>query len=313
MINRVRYRVRHVTRYSYEAEVMISQQLLHLVPRPAPYQRCLEHAVEVIPAGHRSDGVDAFGNPLVRLEIDVPHTSLTVTSRMQVDVYARPRLPANESLAWERVVEEFRYRAVPPARELLEAARFRHESAHVRIKRVFADYAAPCLTPGRPLADAALALMHQIHRDFSYAPGTTEIGTPLAEVLEQRRGVCQDFAHVMIACLRAHGLAARYVSGYVRGVATPSDAPAVPTPVGAGASHAWISVWAPPFGWIDLDPTNDKPAGLDHVAIAWGRDFADVSPLRGTILGGGRHELQVQVDVEPIEVDDDPCDVERVA
>jgi transglutaminase-like putative cysteine protease len=299
---RVRYRLRHVTRYAYAAEVMLSQQLLHLVPRPVPYQRCLDHSIEVVPAGHRVDATDAFGNPIVRLEIGVPHTSLTVTSRMDVDVYARPRLPAHESLPWERVADEFHYRAVPPGRDLLEAARFRHESPHVHIKREFAEFATDCFPAGRPLLAAAEALMHKIHAEFRYEPGTTTIGTSVTEVLRERRGVCQDFAHVMIACLRSRGLPARYVSGYVRGVSLQEDGD--PAPVGGGASHAWVSVWAPPFGWVDLDPTNDKPAGLDHVAIAWGRDFADVSPLRGTILGGGHHTLEVEVTVERIPVAD---------
>ena len=298
----VRYRLQHVTRYAYAAEVMISQHLLHLVPRPAPYQRCLDHSIEVTPAGHRVDGTDAFGNPIVRLEIDVTHTSLTVTSRMEVDVHARPRLPASESLPWERVADGFRYRAVPPGRDLLDAGRFRYESPHVHIKREYAEFAADCFAPGRPLLAAAEALMHKIHAEFRYEPGTTTIGTSVAEVLQERRGVCQDFAHVMIACLRSRGLAARYVSGYVRGVSSSDEGDSAP--VGAGASHAWVSVWVPPFGWVDLDPTNDKPAGLDHVAIAWGRDFADVSPLRGTILGGGHHTLEVEVTVERIAIAD---------
>ncbi len=178
----VRYRLQHVTRYAYAAEVMISQHLLHLVPRPAPYQRCLDHSIEVTPAGHRVDGTDAFGNPIVRLEIDVPHTSLTVTSRMEVDVHARPRLPASESLPWERVADGFRYRAVPPGRDLLDAGRFRYESPHVHIKREYAEFAADCFAPGRPLLAAAEALMHKIHAEFRYEPGTTTIGTSVAEV-----------------------------------------------------------------------------------------------------------------------------------
>jgi transglutaminase-like putative cysteine protease len=192
------------------------------------------------------------------------------------------------------VREALCYRAdAPPSREQLEAAAFRHESPYVRIKRAFADYAVDCFAPGRPLLACTDALSAKLHRELRYAPGETAIGTPLLEVLEHRRGVCQDFAHLMIACLRSRGLAARYVSGYVRRLAR-RDAVAA---AGDGASHAWVAVYSPPFGWVELDPTNDTRVASDHVAVAWGRDFGDVSPLRGVILGGGSHELSVRVAV----------------
>jgi transglutaminase-like putative cysteine protease len=151
---------------------------------------------------------------------------------------------------------------------------------------MFTEYAADCFAPARPILACAEALMTKLHRELKYAPGETTVATPPTEVLRLRRGVCQDFAHLMIACLRSRGLPARYVSGYVRSL------------VGAGASHAWVSVYAPPFGWVDLDPTNDKLAGIEHIAVAWGRDFGDVSPLRGMILGGGAHQVSVNVTVE---------------
>jgi transglutaminase-like putative cysteine protease len=168
------------------------------------------------------------------------------------------------------------------------------ESSYVRVKQTFSDYAADCFGAGRPLLAGAESLMHKMHRDFSYEPGTTNISTSAIEAFAARRGVCQDFAHIMLACLRSRGLAARYVSGYLRTAPPGSDA----SLLGADASHAWVSVFCPPFGWIDLDPTNDVRVGTDHIVIAWGRDFGDVSPLRGVIVGGGRHRLSVRVSVQ---------------
>jgi transglutaminase-like putative cysteine protease len=329
----VRYRVRHETTYTYGAEVVHSHQLLHLVPRPSPYQRCLHHAIAIEPATFsRRDGVDAFGNPVTRVEFEETHRRLDVVAQMEVEVRARPAHRAADSMPWEQVRQALSYAGRGPSPEVLEAARFRHESPYVRVKKLFEDYGAGCFAAGRPLLDCVLALMHQIHGEFTYAPGETEIATPLIEVLETRRGVCQDYAQLMIACLRARGLSARYVSGYIR--LTRSEPEADPSPVdraatqtqkqtsgqeqrqttanpektaapveewvGAGQSHAWVSVYVPPFGWVDLDPTNGVRVGTDHITVAWGRDFGDVSPLRGVILGGGSHQLSVTVLVEPL-------------
>jgi transglutaminase-like putative cysteine protease len=300
----MRYHVRHATRYSYGTDVVHSHQLLHLVPRPAPYQACLEHALTVSPLTYRRrDDTDAFGNPVSRIEIDHPHRALEVTTDMEVEVHARPALPVAESMPWERVAARLAYGGHWPARNDLEASRFRYESTYVRVKRAFTDYAEECFPDGRPILAGAEALMEKLHDDFRYAPGETAIATPLTEVLAGRRGVCQDFAHIMIACLRSRGLAARYVSGYVRMLerreAAEPGTPAEATEAlrGGAASHAWISVYSPPFGWVELDPTNDVRVGTDHIAVAWGRDFGDVSPLRGVILGGGSHELSVDVSV----------------
>jgi transglutaminase-like putative cysteine protease len=307
----VRYHIRHQTLYRYGADVVHSHQLLHLVPRPAPYQQCLEHTLQITPASHeRRDQVDVFGNPMTCIELEHPHRRLEVIADMEVQVYARPVLLAGDSAPWETVRDALAYRAhAPPSREQLEAARFRQESPYVRIKQAFTDYAADCFVAGRPVLACADALTGKLNREFRYAPGETAISTPLLEVLRHRRGVCQDFAHVMIACLRSRGLAARYVSGYVRRLHRPAEAPAAKAVTTAkavpatgeagadGASHAWVAVYAPPFGWVELDPTNDTRVAGDHVAVAWGRDFGDVSPLRGVILGGGTHELSVSVAV----------------
>jgi transglutaminase-like putative cysteine protease len=293
-----RYRVRHETAYSYAADVVHSHHLLHLVPRPANYQECLEHEIAITPAGHRRvDGFDAFGNPLIRLELAQPHRVLKVVSTMEIEVYPRPAVSPESSEPWERVAEQFAYRGAWPSREQLEAARFRHESPHVRVKQAFTDYSAECFKAGAPLLACAQALTAKLHADIRYAPGETSIGTASTELLETRRGVCQDFAHLMISCLRSRGLPARYVSGYLR-----TNSPETEDKlVGDGASHAWVAVWSPPYGWMEFDPTNGCFAGLDHIAVAWGRDFGDVSPLRGVILGGADHKLAVTVLVEPVE------------
>jgi transglutaminase-like putative cysteine protease len=296
----VHYRIRHETVYEYQSEVAHAHHLLHLVPRPAPFQRCLEHAVTISPGVFsRREEVDALGNPVTRVEITQTHRQLSVTSEMQVEVHLRPALRAADSYPWEQCRAGLEFDGVAPSREVLEARRFRHESPHVRIKQQFLDYSADAFPAQRPLLEGALALMERLHADITYAPGETSVATPTTEVLGRRRGVCQDFAHLMIACLRSRGLAARYVSGYLHNRSSGGDA-LRPRLVGYDASHAWVAVYVPPFGWVELDPTNGCHVGIDHVAIAWGRDFGDVSPLRGVIIGGGRHELAVRVAVVPV-------------
>ena len=293
-----RYHVRHDTLYRYGAEVRHSQQLFHLVPRPSAYQQCLEHTLHLVPEPtYRSQSLDAFGNPVTRVEFEAPHRELRVTSELQVEVYGRPAVPADASHAWERVAGALAYHGPRPGQTDLEVCRFRFESPYVRVQHAFTDFGAACFAAGRPVLSCASDLMHTLYRELRYAPGQTSVATPLTEVLAKRHGVCQDFAHLMIACLRSRGLAARYVSGYVR-VPTGDEAQGAPLR-GAGASHAWVAVYSPPFGWIELDPTNDCWVGSEHVAVAWGRDFGDVSPVRGIILGGGSHELAVDVTVEP--------------
>lgn len=326
-----RYRIRHVTQYSYGSDVVHSHQLLHLVPRPVGYQQCFEHTIDISPAAYRRrDEVDAFGNPVTWIEIECPHAHLDVAAEMEMQVYSRPPVHGADTLPWEEVASGLAYQGRALARESLDAARFRHESPYVRVKKMFTDYAQDCFAADRPILECAEDLMTKLNQSFEYAPGETTVATPVTEVLQKQRGVCQDFAHLMIACLRSRGLAARYVSGYVRmreqrrpigqlrlqfdpedaaedtrpaADPAPPDSPDPEDPpnlVGGGASHAWVSVFCPPFGWIDLDPTNDTYVGTDHVAIAWGRDFGDVSPLRGVILGGGTHRLSVHVAVEPL-------------
>jgi transglutaminase-like putative cysteine protease len=294
-----KYRIRHETSYKYAADVVHSHHLLHLVPRPAPYQECLEHELRITPDAHRRvNEFDAFGNPMIRVELATPHRELNVVSSMEIEVHHRPVLPVSTTESWEKVRDSFAYHGAWPSRDQLDASRFRHESPHVRLKQSFTDYSAECFPAGEPLLSCAEKLTTKLHRDIKYAPGETTISTAVTEVLEKRLGVCQDFAHLMISCLRSRGLPARYVSGYLR-----TNSPGTKEGeklVGDAASHAWVSVWSPPYGWVEFDPTNGCFAGLDHIAVAWGRDFGDVSPLRGVILGGADHQLAVTVLVEPL-------------
>jgi transglutaminase-like putative cysteine protease len=292
----VRYRVRHETVYKYGGNVAHSHQLLHLTPRNCASQTCHRSHITLVPLPSTlREDVDSFGNHVTRLEYDSPHDRLEVLAEVHVEVRPVAAAVAADSDPWEGVRGALDFSGQPMDEVLLDACRFRMESSYVRIKQTFGDYAADCLTPDAPLLVAAESLMHKIHGEFKYAPGTTNIRTSAVEAFEARRGVCQDFAHIMIACLRARGLAARYVSGYLRTTPPPgADA----SYVGADASHAWVSVFCPPFGWVDLDPTNDVRVACGHIVIAWGRDFGDVSPLRGVIVGGGRHRLSVRVSVQ---------------
>jgi transglutaminase-like putative cysteine protease len=296
MSDTMRYRVRHETVYHYGGNVAHSHQLLHLSPRDSATQRCHSRSITLEPQpSSLGEALDAFGNLATRLEYDLPHDRLEVLAELGVEVARPPQAPDIATQPWEEVRDALTYCGRPMSAEYLDACRFRMESSYAKLKQAFTDYGADCFAAGSPLLVGALTLMHKLHREFTYAPGSTNIRTSAVEAFEARRGVCQDFAHVMIACLRSQGLAARYVSGYLRTAAPPGADAAW---VGADASHAWVSVFCPPLGWIDLDPTNDLRVGTDHIVIAWGRDFGDVSPLRGVIIGGGQHRLSVRVSVQ---------------
>ncbi|MFO1496336.1 MAG: transglutaminase family protein [Lysobacterales bacterium] len=292
----VHYRVTHDTHYEYALPVSLSQQLLHLAPRPQPLQQCLDWQLHCEPAPTRQVAEwDAFGNPVTRLEFDRPHRRLSVRSQMRVAITPRAPLDPAASPSWEQVRERWRYQAgQAPDQALLEASQFRFQSPYVPVSTPFGDYAADCFTPERPLLAAAMALMQKIHREFRFDASATQIATPLPEVLARRRGVCQDYAHLMIACLRALALPARYLSGYLLTLPPPGR----PRLIGADASHAWVAVYCPQQGWVAFDPTNNVIPDTQHILLGWGRDFGDVSPLRGVILGGGAHQPHVAVTVE---------------
>lgn len=291
------YQIIHDTRYCYDSPVSLAKQLAHLWPRSCAWQVCHEQALLVSPEpSRRTDELDVFGNPLTRLAFERPHHELRVGARLHVEVL--PRMPHAFELspAWELTRDALCYSGRPVASDVLQACRYRFESPYVRLKKSFVAFSASCFAPGRPMVQGAQALMEKIFSEFTFDATATQVATPLIEVLENRRGVCQDFAHLMLACLRSRGVAARYVSGYLLTQPPPGQA----RMIGADASHAWVSVFCPVLGWVDFDPTNNVQPGLEHITLAWGRDFSDVSPLRGVILGGGGHDPEVRVTVLPI-------------
>ncbi len=301
-----RYEILHDTRYRYDSAVALSQQIAHLRPRACAGQRTLAHRLEIAPVpARRSERSDFFGNPVTAFALHAPHTELVVRalSRLRVDPPAWPEPAA--SPPWEAARDHLRDGLsghAPLRAEARDAGQYRFASPFVALgdeAAQYADFALHSFTPGRPVLEALLALSARIHADFRFDPAATCIATPVAEVFAARRGVCQDFSHLMIACLRALGLAARYVSGYL----LTEPPPGQPRLIGADASHAWVALWCPGLGWIDIDPTNDLQPGSGHITLAWGRDYGDVCPLRGVILGGGGHCVEVAVTVTPVEDD----------
>lgn len=296
------YRIEHDTRYVYESTVATSQHVAWLEPRRLARQVTHTYALAIDPAPlHVVRRIDYFGNVVHQFELLRPHLEMRVVSQGIVDVRHSDPASGTDGPAWEDVARRLRH---PVLAEERAAAELTFESPQVTIDRGIASFADSCFPPGRPLIDAALALMHRIHDEFTFDPAATTPTTPVSKVLADRRGVCQDFAHLQIACLRAMGLAARYVSGYL----LTDPPPGLPRLVGADASHAWLSVFCPVNGWVDLDPTNDVRVGERHVTVAWGRDYSDVTPLRGVLLGGAEHQLYVGVSVIPV---DDPSELSR--
>ena len=292
------FRVEHYTAYRYSEPVMLSHQQLHLTPRTLDYQPIQAHEVVIKPAPTlQRELIDAFGNPLIEIAIEAAHTSLDIIAKSTVAVMERPVLDPQKTAAWETVRDTLAYRAAwHPEPAILDATQFLFESPYARVKRTLRAYAGDCFEPGRPILAAATALMAKIHGEFKFDAAATNVTTPVMKFFEQKRGVCQDFTHLMISCLRSTGLAARYVSGYL----LTRPAPGKPRRVGADVSHAWVSLFVPGDGWIDLDPTNNIMPSLEHITLGWGRDFSDVTPLRGVINGGGEQTLEVKVTVEPL-------------
>ncbi|HEX4599236.1 MAG TPA: transglutaminase family protein [Burkholderiaceae bacterium] len=284
--------ISHVTEYQYSSRVELGHHVAHLTPRDDDHQsveRC-ELKIDPAPNELRSD-TDAFGNVRSYFSIYAAHERLRVEALSRLRVRARGAgLDPQASPDWESVRDSLHYQA---GRPYLPASEFVFASSYVPRDRELARYALASFAPGLPLTEAAIELMHRVHADFRYRPASTEIATPLLQAFRERTGVCQDFSHVMIGCLRSIGLSARYVSGYL----APASAPGQARPVGAEASHAWVSVFCPVLGWVDLDATNDVIPGRNHVTVAIGRDYGDVAPLRGVIRGGGEHELSVAVRV----------------
>jgi len=279
----------HTTRYLYSDVVSTCHSEAHLTPRPCPGQAVLDYDLIIDPVpDYSASRTDYFGNPVTMFSISQPHRELTITSRCAVDLTLSSTPDLQLSPPWEEVRQQVRGRKLSDS---FEASQFVFESPLVTRGRDFASYGAPSFVAGRPILEAANDLSRRIFEEFQYDQRATTVSTPVDEVLQSRHGVCQDFAHLMIACLRSLELPARYVSGYLR-----SDA----NLTGAEASHAWVSVWCPVLGWQAFDPTNNTMPGGRHVTLAWGRDYSDVTPVKGVALGGGEHVISVSVDVSPI-------------
>jgi transglutaminase-like putative cysteine protease len=288
---RARYRVRHDTIYRYSSLVSSCYQLTHLKPRQTPWQSVLEHHIEVLPGPEEAgNGKDYFGNDVYRFAVQSPHDQLMVRSESLVDVLSH--LPLDSDIPWEASCAG---RGLDPGMVDLDLAQYRAASPMVPLLEESRTYAQSSFAPKRRWLDAMLDLTRRIHADFQYDPETTTITTQVFEVLRSRQGVCQDFAHLMCSCLRSLGIPARYVSGYVLNRAADGAGLA-----GADASHAWAAAHCPTLGWVAFDPTNGKLADLEFVTLGWGREFFDVTPIRGVVLGSSTQELSVAVQVEPL-------------
>jgi transglutaminase-like putative cysteine protease len=280
------YDVVHMTAYDYADTVSVSHHVARLSPRALPHQVCLSHQLQIEPApAVTTKHVDYFGNLTTFFAMQGAHARLTVRARSRVAVRPALAVSAADTPPWERACD----RATLP----LDAIDCAFDAASSRASAELAAYTRQSFPPGRPLMEAVVELTRRVHEDFRFDPRATTVATPLMEVFRSRRGVCQDFARVEIACLRSLGLPAHYVSGYLETMPPPGR----PRLIGADASHAWLAVYCPGKGWIDVDPTNNVLPSSTHVTLAWGRDYGDVSPIRGVILGGGEHSLRVQVDV----------------
>ncbi len=303
MTNRSHYRIRHRTLYEYSEAVAICQNQLRMMPRPIS-TRVFEvelHWVQVkiLPEPeHFQEHVDYYGNRVLSFSIESPHRKLKVELESQVTVTEHEPVSKIDSPPWREVAEAIDGRF---DRDWLATQEFLFNSPRIVRGKKFADYARKSFPEGRPIVEAAIDLTRRIHEDFKYDTTATDVSSTTEQAFELRAGVCQDFAHVQIACLRSLGLPARYVSGYLR--TTPP--PGKPRLEGADESHAWISLYAgDEIGWVDFDPTNARPMDINHIPICLGRDYNDVSPMRGVVLGGGKTKLTVRVDVKPMtEVD----------
>jgi transglutaminase-like putative cysteine protease len=281
-------RATHTTTYKYSQPASLCHSEVYLAPRSTDHQRPLSHELKIHPEPDSCAArKDYYGNAVTYFAIDEPHQKLSITSTSVVDLEAAQPIHPRLTPSWEQVRDTVTRHETA---DIFDALQFVFESPRIAIGPAFAAYAAPSFGPGRPLLEGVIDLCHRIHREFKYDQRATTVSTPVGAVLSSRRGVCQDFAHIMIAGLRSLRLPARYVSGYLR---SGGDS------VGGEASHAWVSAFCPGFGWLDIDPTNDLIPSGGHVTIAWGRDYSDVSPVKGVALGGGEQTIVVSVEVVP--------------
>lgn len=290
------YKITHTTTYAYSSPVSVCHNLLMLTPREGARVKAHAHRLLIRPTPTTSNRrTDAFGNYVHCFSIEEPHRRLSVTATSRVTVESDSIPPSETDPAWEAVRDEVIERTAPG---WLEGARYRFDSPRITRDAAFADFARPAFEPGKPAIQSVLDLTALIHREFAYDQTATHVHTKTEDVLRDRRGVCQDFAHVQLACLRSLGIPARYVSGYLRTVTAPGQQRLV----GADQSHAWVSVYCgETIGWQEFDPTNNCQCDADHVPLGWGRDYGDVVPFRGVFTGGGEHALTVSVDVRELD------------
>jgi transglutaminase-like putative cysteine protease len=289
----MRYQVRHSTTYKYQSRVTHCYNLANLIPRNTTRQECINSRITVTPnAVHSSKRTDYFGNQSYHFEIQTSHQELCITAESEVIVKdTTPDLNLDFGISYADTLTHLRAAA---SNEAIHAREFCLDSPMVKASEELAEYARPSFSLSRPLNSCVSELTSRIFNDFTYTPGFTTIATPLSEVMEHKRGVCQDFAHLQIGCLRAMGIPAKYVSGYMETLPPPGQEKLV----GADATHAWIAYFSPEEGWVEFDPTNDVRAGTQHIVTAEGRDYYDVTPLKGVIFGGGKNPtLEVSVDV----------------
>ncbi|MDB6001798.1 MAG: hypothetical protein JWP52_3497 [Rhizobacter sp.] len=290
-----RYLVEHETRYRYSAPVAQSWQLARLTPRSLPWQQLLTYSLSIDPPpDEQHESTDSFGNAITHFSLHGAHRKLRVRMHCTVDVGERVEPDASAGQPWESVRDAV---LDHPGLDDLRPARLCEPTALVPLSEAAVAYSRKAFVSGEDWLAAVIGLMHQIHADFEFDPDATTVSTSVDEVLEQRRGVCQDFAHLMLACLRGHGLPARYVSGDL----LTEPPPGSPRLMGADASHAWVAAYSPQHGWVEFDPTNDTLADSRYITLAWGADFADVCPVRGVILGSGDQALSVGVSVVPVD------------
>jgi transglutaminase-like putative cysteine protease len=290
----IRYRVVHETVYSYSSQVSSSRQVAHLTPRGTSWQQLISHRLTIDPAAsERSEGTDYFGNQYTSFFVEEPHSTLTVRAESEVLVASQGVAADTDSPPWEESVVE--RGAWGPGIDL-EAEQYRVPSPAIPLLPKARAYALPSFARGRPWLDALMDLTTRIKKEFIYDPEATTVETGVFKVLDERRGVCQDYAHLMLSSLRALGIAARYVSGYVLNQPR-ADGTRL---TGADASHAWVAAHCPGLGWVGFDPTNGKLADQEFVTLGWGREFLDVTPLRGVVLGSAAQQLAVAVSVTPL-------------
>ncbi|HAI12895.1 MAG TPA: transglutaminase [Phycisphaerales bacterium] len=290
----MQYRLTHITEYHYGVAATVSHSAVHMLPREVSNQTWQNFDLIITPTPDVfQKHVDFFGNSAAFAAVQQPHKQLIIKLVGTVDVQPRQPLLQNMSRPWEQVRDKL---ITDLTNDGLDAYQYCFDSPLAPGLQMLQAYTLKSFTPGRPILDAAKDLSERIHVDFKFDPTSTTILTTVQKVFEQRSGVCQDFAHLMIACLRSLDLPARYVSGYLRTYPPPGK----PRLIGADASHAWAAVYCPDNGWVDFDPTNSQIVNNDHITLAWGRDFEDVSPVKGVVLGGGNHQIRVSVDVEPL-------------